>query len=86
MSITTAAITKTAAWIAGPSERRAAEDDEARAGGAGRDADAVPGPEHHHPAGLERLARDRDRAFDDVEAAILVIVGEQESADPDVPG
>ena len=65
--------------VAGPSERRAAEDDEARAGGTGRDADPVPGSKHHHPAGLERLARDRDRALDDVEAAILVIVGERQA-------
>src|SRR5271166_3368777 len=64
--------------VAGPSERRAAEDDEARAGGTGRDADTVPGSKHHHPAGLERLARDRDRPFDQVDAAILVIVGERQ--------
>jgi len=49
-----------------------------RAGRTGRDADPVSGAKHHHPAGLERLARDRDRAFDDVEAAILVIVGERQ--------
>src|SRR5208337_5132227 len=65
--------------VAGPSERRAAEDDEARAGGTGRDADPIPRSKHHHPAGLERLARDRDRALDDVEAAILVIVGERQA-------
>ena len=55
--------------VAGPSERRAAEDDEARAGRTGRDADPVFGTKYHHPAGLERL---------DVEAAILVIVGERQ--------
>jgi hypothetical protein len=64
--------------VAGPSERRAAEDDETRAGGTGRDADTVPRSKHHHPAGLERLARDRDRPFDQVDAAILVIVGQRQ--------
>src|SRR5271166_4877143 len=65
--------------VAGSSERRAAEDDEARAARTGRDADPISGTKHHHPAGLERLARDRDRAFYDVEAAILVIVGERQA-------
>ena len=63
----------------------AAEDDEARAGGTGRDGDPVPGSKNHHPAGLERLARDRDRAFDDVEAAILVVIGERkERSGPEI--
>jgi hypothetical protein len=64
--------------IARPSERHATENDEARAGGTGSDADPVPGPKHHHPAGLERLTRDRDRALGGVEAAILVIVRERQ--------
>src|SRR5271165_1163638 len=60
--------------VAGARKGRAAEHDEPCAGRASRDADAVARAKHHHPAGVERLARDRDRALDDIEPAILVIL------------
>ena len=38
--------------------------------------DAVARAKHHHPAGVESLARDRDRALDDIDPAVLVILGQ----------